>query len=185
VRSDGFENVLNGDVAALEPSRGNRAAVEHETGDIETRQRHHGRRNRLVAADEHDQRVEEVAARDQLDRVRDHLAADERRAHALAAHRDAVGDGDRVELERRAAGRAYAFLDVTGQFTQVEIAGADLDPGVRDPDDRFLKVVVLEPRGAQHRARRSPAGAIRERAAAPFERTGVHEAILSPRASHK
>ena len=47
----------------------------------------------------------------ELDRVGDHLAADERRLHALGAHRDAVGDRDRVELHRRAAGRADALLD--------------------------------------------------------------------------
>ena len=45
---------------------------------------------------------------DELDRVGDHLARDQRRAHAGRPHRDAVGDGDRVELDRRAAGGADA-----------------------------------------------------------------------------
>src|ERR1043166_5429389 len=52
-------------------------------------------------------------------RIGDHLAAHERRAHPLAAHRDAVGDRDGVELHRRAAGGADAALDVRGELAQV------------------------------------------------------------------
>ena len=41
-----------------------------------------------------DQRVVGVAAHGELDRIGDHLAADQGRLHALVAHGDAVGDGD-------------------------------------------------------------------------------------------
>ena len=72
-----------------------RAAVEQEAGDVEPGQRQREAGQRLVAGAETDDRVEHVAAADQLDRVGDHLAGDERGLHALGAHRDAVGDGDR------------------------------------------------------------------------------------------
>ena len=62
-----------------------------------------------------DHRVELVAARGELDRVGDHLAADQGGLHPLGAHRDPVGDRDRVELHRRAARRADALLDLLGE----------------------------------------------------------------------
>ena len=60
---------------------------------------------------------------DQLDRVGDDLAADERGAHALGAHGDAVGHRDGVELHRRAAGRADAILDVLGEPRRWKLHG--------------------------------------------------------------
>ena len=68
--ADRFEDVLDGDVAIVPAARRNRPAVEHEAGDVEARQRHHRGGNGLVAADQDDQPVEQVAAGDQLDRVR-------------------------------------------------------------------------------------------------------------------
>ena len=109
-------------------------------------ERHRPGRDRLVAADEADEAVEQVAARDELDRVRDDLAADERGLHALGAHRHAVADRDRAELHRRAARRADALLDELRQPPLVEVAGHRLDPGRRDADDRLGQVVVGEAR---------------------------------------
>ena len=164
---------------SVEVARRDRAAVEHEARDVEARERHHAAGNRLVAADEDDEAVEAVAARDQLDRVGDHLAADERRAHALGAHRDAVGDRDRVELHRRAAGGADAGLHVLGEVAQVVVARADLDPRVGDADERLLQIGVGEADGLQHRARRRAARAGGQRIAAVahddhLERIGLH-----------
>jgi hypothetical protein len=62
----------------------------------------------------------------------------------LGAHGDAVADGDRVELHRRAARGADALLDLHGELPQVEVAGHGLDPGVGDADDRLAQVVVGE-----------------------------------------
>ena len=112
MRADRFEHVLNRHLAPVKLARRNRSAVEHDARDVQARQRHDRAGNRLVAADQHDEAVEAVAARHELDRIGDHLAADERGAHPFGAHRDAVGDRDGVELHRRAAGGADAFLDV-------------------------------------------------------------------------
>ena len=57
---------------------------------------------------------------------------------------------------------------------QVVVAGADLDPGVRDADERAVEVLVGHARGAQHRARRRTALAVGQRAAAPLQRVGRH-----------
>src|SRR5438067_1579762 len=72
--------------------------------------------NRLVAGGESDDRVEEMAAADQLDGVGDDLPANEAGLHPLRAHGDAVADGHGVELHRRAAGGADAVLDVHRQL---------------------------------------------------------------------
>ena len=74
VGADGLEDVLDCDVAPAETPRRDRAVVERETGKVEARERHDRGGNRLVAADEADEAVEEVPARHELDRVGDHLA---------------------------------------------------------------------------------------------------------------
>ena len=187
VRPDRLEDVLDGHVSPAEAARRDRAVVENEPGEVEACERHHGRRNRLVAADQADEAVEQVAAGDELDRVGDHLARDERGAHSLGSHRDAVRDRDRVELHRRPAGRADARLHVLRQLALVEVARHRLDPGRGDADERPREVVVGEPDPLQHRARRGALGAVGERGAAPLGRVGravvrvgAHETSSAP-----
>ena len=76
--------------------------------------------------------------------------------HPLVAHRDAVGDRDRAELERVAAGRVHAVLDRLGQPLQREVAGGDLVPARRDADLRLGEVVVAHADRPQHAARGGP-----------------------------
>ena len=151
-----------------------RAAVEHQAGHVEPGQRHHAARDRLVAAREGDHGVEHVAAGDQLDRVGDHLAADQRGLHALGAHRDAVGDRDGVELHRGAAGGADALLDLLGQAAQVEVAGHRLGPGVGDADDRPLQGLVVEADALQVGARLRPVRAVEDDPAAAAGVAAAH-----------
>ena len=164
--ADRLEEILDGDVAAPKPPRLDRAAVEDEPRDIEAQESHRPARNRLVAAHQDDERVEHVAAAEELDRVGDHLAADERGLHPLRPHGDAVADGDRVELHRSPAGAPHPLLHVLGQTAEVEVAGHRLGPGVGDADDRPGDVVVGEPDRLEIGARGSALRAIVERAAA-------------------
>ena len=62
----------------------------------------------------------------QLDRVGDHLAADQRRLHPLGPHGDAVGDRDGGELQGDAAGGADPLLDLLAYLSQVCLAGREL-----------------------------------------------------------
>ena len=172
VRSHRLEHVLDRHVATPEPARRDRASVEHESWEVEARERHHRRRDRLVAPDQADETVEEVAARDQLDRVGDHLARDERGAHSLRAHGDPVRDGDRVELQRRPAGSADAPLDVLREPALVQVARHRLDPRRRDTYQRTRQRVVVEACALQHRARRGPLDAVGERGAPALGRVG-------------
>ena len=172
VRADRLEDVLDRDVRTLVAPGRDRAVVERQTGQVEPGERHHGGRDRLVAADEADEAVEQVPSRHELDRVGDHLARDERRAHALGPHRDAVGDGDRVELHRRPARLADAALDVLGERTLVQVARHRLDPARRDADDRTRQVLVGEAGALQHRARRRAVGAVGEGRAVALGRVG-------------
>jgi hypothetical protein len=165
-----FEHVLDRHVTSAESARRDRAVVEHEARKVETGEGHHRRGNGLVAADEADEPVEEVATRDELDRVRDHLAGDERGAHPFAAHRDAVRDSDRVELDRRAAGRSDAALDIDGKLALVEIARHRLDPRCRDTDERAGKVVIVEAGSFQHRACSGAVDTVGERCAVALRR---------------
>ena len=168
--ADALEDVLDRHVLAAPAPGRDRAAVEHQARHVaQPGERHHAAGDRLVAARQRDQGVEHVAARHELDRVGDHLAAHERGAHALGAHRDAVRDGDGVELHRRAAGGAHAVLDPLGEPAQVEVAGHRLGPGVGDADDRPLQRVVVEADSLQVRARLGSVRAVEDDPAAPAE----------------
>ena len=104
-----------------------------------------------------------MSADDQLDRVGDDLAADERRLHPLGSHRHAVADRDRVELHRGPAGRPDPGLDVLGQATLVVVARHRLDPVRRHPDERLGEVLVGEPDRLEHGARGCAVGAVGQR----------------------
>ena len=119
VGAHAFEDLEDGDffggaVGLLEGSGGDGAAVEHEAGDVEAGEGHDGGGHVFVTAGDTDEAVEGVAAGDELDRVCDDFAGDERGFHALGAHGDAVVDGDGVELHGGAAGLAHALLDGFG-----------------------------------------------------------------------
>ena len=167
VRAHALEDVQDGDlfraaVGLLQVAGSDGAAVEHEAGDVETSQRHDGAGHVLVAAGDADEAVEEVAAGDEFDGVGDDFAGDERGLHALGAHGDAVGDGDGVELHRRAACVADALLDGLGDVAEMEVAGADLGPGVGDADDGLVQVFFAETDAAQVGAGGGAVGAFGE-----------------------
>ena len=65
--TDGFEHVLNRHRMAVPLPRGNGPSVQCQPGQVQPGQRHHAAGDGLVAADEHDQAVEAVAAGDELD----------------------------------------------------------------------------------------------------------------------
>ena len=103
-----------------------------------------------------------VAAGDELDGVGDDFARDQRGLHALRAHGDAVVNGDGVELHGHAAGLADALLDGLGDLAEVEVAGADLGPGVGDADEGLVQVFLGEADGAEVAAGGGAVGAFGE-----------------------
>ena len=162
VRADRLVDVADRHFAAAVETGRDRARVEDDGRDVEARERHDGTGRRLVAGDEAHETVEEVAARDELDGVGDHLARDERRTHPGRAHRDPVRDRDRVELHRRGAGVADAALHVDREVALIEIARHRLDPRRGDADDGLGQVVVGEARPLEHRACARAVGAVGE-----------------------
>ena len=163
IRADGLvDRDDRGVPHALVRARVDRAVVEHEARHVEPAERHRGRRDRLVTADEADDAIEQVAADDELDRVGDHLAADQRRLHPLGAHRHAVAHGDGVELHRRAARCPDALLDELREPPLVVVAGHGLDPRRRHADERLGEVVVGEADRLQHRPGAGAVGPVRQ-----------------------
>ena len=172
VRAHRFKHILNGDVFSLVHTGRNGAAIEHQAGKIQPRQRHGGGGNGFVAADDADDGVEHLPAAHQFDGIGDDLAAHQRGAHAFGAHGLAVGNGDGVELHGRAAGGANAFLHLGGEPAQVKVAGHGFDPGVGHADEGTAQVLVGESDGFEHGARRSLVAPVGDAATAMFE---VHE----------
>ena len=152
VGPDGLEHVLDRDVAVLVRAREDRAAVEVDGRQVQPGHRHHHPRLGLVAAGDPHERVEALGVHHELHRVGDQVAAHQRRLHALVAHRDPVGDGDRAELERDRASLADAFLRERGELAQVVVARRHLVPRRGNGDLRLAEVVLGEADGAEHRA---------------------------------
>src|SRR5438552_1336512 len=130
-----------------------------------------------------------MAAGHQLDGIGDPVAADQRGLHALGAHRNAVGDRDRVELDRGTAVGADALGDLLRELAMIRVARRQLDPAVRDAYERPREVFVGEADGAKVRARGRAVGAVQQRATlvAGIERHGCPpvrcECTLTPGAS--
>ena len=97
-------------------------------------------------------------------------------------HRHAVGDRDRVELHRRAAGLADALLDLRGERAVGEVARHRLDPAVGDADDRLGERLGVEADAVQVGARGGAGGALGEGAGAVLEIELGHGARRLPRA---
>ncbi len=174
VPANGLEDVLDGDGMALELARRDGAAIKNQPGDIQPRQGHDAAGDGLVAADENNQGIEKIAAGHQLDGVSNDFAADERSAHALRAHGNAVGDGYGVELQRSAACSTNPFLDVLCQLAKVIVARADFDPGICHAHEWLLEVIVAKTGSAQHGACRRTMGAVRQSVAARLRQRVSH-----------
>ena len=72
MRAHALKDVEDGDlfigaVGLAQLAGRDRATIEHESRDVETRKRHDGSGHVLVAASDADQAVEAVAARDEFD----------------------------------------------------------------------------------------------------------------------
>ena len=154
-------------VTSLPPHRPgcDRAVVEDEAGYVEPARGHHGGGDGLVAAHQAYEPVEQVSASNEFNRVGDYLAADERGAHSLRAHRNAVGDRDRVELHRRGPRCADSRLHVSCELALVEVAWHRFDPCRGHTDDGTSQVLIGEADRLQHGARRGAVGSVSERGA--------------------
>ena len=154
VLPDPFEDVDDGDVAALEPARQDRSPVNEHRGDVEAHHRHHHPREGLVAARQPDQSVVAMAAHGEFDGIGDDLPAHQRGLHAVVTHRDAVGDGDRRELARRAAGVRDAALGRLRLARQRDVAGRGLVPAGRHADQGLMNLLVGQAHRIEERAMR-------------------------------
>ena len=166
------------DVVAIVFARQDRAAIENYAGHVEPQQGHCGAGDGLIAGNQRDDAVKHVAADQELDRVRDHFAADQRGLHALGAHGDAIGDGDGIEFHGGAAGGADALLHLYRQLAEVVIARHGLDPCVGDADDRLDQVGIREPDGFQHGASGSAVASLCDGVAVEFH-GGIYSVPLT------
>ena len=163
--ADRLEHVDHGHVAVLVAARQDRAAVDEDRRHVEPQHRHHHAGQDLVAPGEADQRVIAVPAHRQLDRIGDHLAADQRAFHALVAHRDPVGDGDGVEPARRAAALLDAGAADVGLEIERGVARRAVVAGRGDGDERAVDLLLGHPHRVVIGAVRRALGADRNVAA--------------------
>ena len=84
-----------------------------------------------------------MATHAELDRIRDHFPADQRAFHALMAHGDAVGHGNGVEAERRAAARHHALARPVGLLIERGVARRRVIAGRRQRHEWLGNVLFL------------------------------------------
>ena len=145
MHADAFENIDNGHVAALELAGQNGAAVHKHGSHVEAQHRHHDTGQALVAAGNADKGVVGVTAHRQFNRVGDDFARDQRRLHALMAHRNAVGDGDGAELTRRTAGIVNTGLGRLGLPHQGNVTRRGFVPARHHADERPVNLLFRQP----------------------------------------
>jgi hypothetical protein len=128
------------------------AAVDEDGGAVEAGDGDHRAGHVFIAAADGDEAVEALGRDGGLDGVGDDIARDQRVAHALGAHADAVGDGDGVEIDGLAAGLVHALARVFAEVAEMHVARRHVARGGGDGDLGFFEIVVGEAHGAQHGA---------------------------------
>ena len=86
-----------------------------------------------------------------FDAVGHDVAGGEGIEHPVVAHRDAVVDGDGVELGGEASEALDLFLDDLARFVQVYVSRNELGEGIGDGDDRLAELLLLHPVGQPER----------------------------------
>ena len=123
------------------PAALHRAAGDEHGRDVQPQRGHQHAGGDLVAVGDADQRVGAVRLDHVLDRVGDQVARRQRVEHPAVAHRDAVVDGDRVELAGDPAGRVDRLGHDPADRLQVGVAGDELGEAVGHRDDRLAEVL--------------------------------------------
>ena len=137
-----------------------RAAIDEDRRAVEPGDGHEAAGHVLVATADGHHAVEALAAGDRLDGIGDDLAGDKGVLHALGAHGDAIGYGDRVEDDGFAAGGIGAGRGFAGEAVDVHVARGDHAPGGGDADLGFFEIGAGEADGVQHGAAGGALGAI-------------------------
>ena len=129
-------------------ARFHRTARDEDRRDVEPhRGEQHARRD-LVAVRDADEGVGHVGLDHVLDAVGDQVPGRKRVEHPGVAHRDAVVDGDRVELDAPAPRRVDDFLPALADVVEMDVAGHELGETVGDRDDRLAEIGIGHAGGA-------------------------------------
>ncbi len=99
-----------------------------------------------------------------FDAVGDDFARRQRIKHAVVTHRDAVVDGDGVELLGDAARRLDFARDELAEILEMYMARDELGEGIGDSDDRLAEIAVAHAGGAPEAARARHVAAVRRSA---------------------
>ncbi len=159
VFTNGFEQVLNGNVFAFVATRQDRSAIDEDGRRVQTHHDHHHARQGFVTPGQTNDGVIAVAAHGQFHTVRNRFARGKRAAHALVTHGDTVGDGDGGEFARRTGGGLDAQLDGLGLTVQRDVARRGFVPAGRDTNQRLVNFFLAQPHGVQVRPVRRARGA--------------------------
>ncbi len=125
-----------------------RAAGDEDRRDVEAQRRHQHAGGDLVAIGDADHGVGAMRIDHVFDAVGDDLARRQRIEHAVMAHRDAVIDGDRVELLGDAAGLLDLARDQLAEILQMDMAGHELRERIHHRNDRLAEIAILHARRA-------------------------------------
>ena len=151
VLSNRLERAYHRQVAACVVTWLDGASVDEHRGNVQAPDGHHGTGHVLVTPAQGENAVEALAVAYGLDGIGDDLARNQRVFHPLGAHRDAVGHGDRPELESASARLVERAPSALRERAETYVARRQVRVGVSDTDDRLVEVLVLESDRTEHR----------------------------------
>ncbi len=166
VLAHSFKRANDGKVLSGVMARFDRAAVNKDRRNVQTRHRYQCARHVLVTATDRQQTIDALRLAHGLDRIGDHFARDEAVLHAFSAHRDAVADSDCAEHLRHRPRLLQRSNRAIRKKIEAYVAGRDGAVAVRDGDDRLIEIGIAKADRAQHGAIRRALDSVSDGSAA-------------------
>ncbi len=158
-----------------------RSSRDEDGRQVEPHSCHQHARRDLVAVRDAQEGVGDVRLHHVLDAVGDEVTTRQRVQHPAVTHRDAVVDGDGVELDPVAAGLVDDPFHTLADVVQVHVPRHELREAVGDGNDGLVEILVAHPGGPPQgtRARHVPAVRGRSTAKSIHGRGALHRFRLS------
>ena len=121
-----------------------RTSGDDESGNVHPSHGHEHSGGDLVTVGDTDPSIEGVSLDHDLACIGDDLPGDEGVSHSLVSHRDTVTDSGDTEDEGLSAGLDDSLLHSLDDLVEVDVTGNDLVPGIRDGDERFVEIRIVQ-----------------------------------------
>ena len=152
ILADRLEGAHDCQVFVFKVTGFDRAAVNKDRRDIQTRDRDHRARHVLVARADCQQAIDRCGLANSFDGIGNYLARHKGILHSLRSLRDAVAYRDCAKRLRHRLRFSKRFDRTLGQAIQASVARCDGAVSIRDSNDGLFEIRVFKTDGAEHRS---------------------------------